>query len=780
MCVSNILYGIKFMHTYSEHCVAVWDFEHEKLQKLSHGEGASSLAWLPDSAHLLVAGTSMGWIRLYDTRAGGNQAAVISFIAHPAPRPRKVRGIRCSPFHHSTMATFSDGAGDAVRLWDLRRHPPTNSKQSMTQIFTVVPNITSGNSANNNAVVQDVCWSPARPHILATAVTGQRSVSFYSTAQHSAGDDCSTSVPIFQVATPEPPRSLSWRGLDARNLETFNQLGSVFDWPAPSSAAGQNWDLFAKSDDSALHCIPKAFFNPEILHAEHDVGRSNYSPSPFNSLLAASGSGVVEIEVRDRCALAVSTAGDFAAGFGETLLLSSGSSSSRALQYPHSLLEDSVRGCLTSTAAVMQYRAALGYSIDEGRNLEVLQGELDHVYTCIHEQSAHPTAFTAGTTQFELCARLAQVAAIILEVYKVYVWADRFEALTNQTNLSLGNCGVLDIMLNETKVTDAQQNYRCLYHSTLGADVYLSKSRFLVKKICGWIDILGVERGETLHLATSASGNNISTYKTGSGSNGDLTQMRALQQKATTTAADDEDDHGLLEVIVSECLDGFERSAAMALWHGDVGLAVHVLRKAMEKYEQEARDRKDAFEIAASEGAAPRVAIPKTLSATAESRCTSPMGQGRFARVNSTSSNRFSDRADGDFRDCPGENDEEDEDDEGFTPVPRDYRSSEAFDGRDEEDEVDVDWDAPLTAEYMTLVSLVGMCLAGYNHAASNNSSKFSASFGGRTTAPSAWAGMCKHVLSQLQQSRRRGTSYLSACCIFLLANIISFITAIG
>jgi len=48
---------------------------------------------------MLAVGTSMGWVRVFDTREDPKKAAQISLMAHPASRPRKVKGIRPDPFN---------------------------------------------------------------------------------------------------------------------------------------------------------------------------------------------------------------------------------------------------------------------------------------------------------------------------------------------------------------------------------------------------------------------------------------------------------------------------------------------------------------------------------------------------------------------------------------------------------------------------------------------------------------------------------------------------------
>mmetsp|Transcript_12012 Transcript_12012/g.26739 ORF Transcript_12012/g.26739 Transcript_12012/m.26739 type:complete len:425 (-) Transcript_12012:829-2103(-) len=195
-----------FENVKSEFCAVIWDFEHEYFVQSSFGEAACSLGWLPMHAFLFAVGTSMGWVKVYDTRISNQQGAASSALTHPAPRPRKVKGIRPDPHQPHVFATFSDFPGDAVKVWDVRRMATPVGKGAAPALCSVHP--------GTPEAVMDVAWCPSRPHVLGV-VTSAQHVSFFSTL----GASSSTRLAVMQV--PSLVRSLSWQGTEARYRQTL-------------------------------------------------------------------------------------------------------------------------------------------------------------------------------------------------------------------------------------------------------------------------------------------------------------------------------------------------------------------------------------------------------------------------------------------------------------------------------------------------------------------------------------------------------------------------------
>jgi hypothetical protein len=186
--------GFEKARNQGEFCVAVFDIEHggKVVFRPSSEEPTASLAWLPHDPHIVAVGTSISWIRIYDTRvsagtvvmtmnqtsgmSGSNAmssvgsasstvgtagtiigstappvattADIMSILAHPATRPRKVKGIRPDALQQHVIASYSDSPGEPIKIWDLRKGAVAKPKLMVIQ--------------SQMAAVVDVAWSPRR------------------------------------------------------------------------------------------------------------------------------------------------------------------------------------------------------------------------------------------------------------------------------------------------------------------------------------------------------------------------------------------------------------------------------------------------------------------------------------------------------------------------------------------------------------------------------------------------------------------------------------------
>lgn len=145
------IFSILLFNSQGEFCAVVWDVESggqgqgKVLFRPLSEEPTASICWL--DAHVLVVGTSISWVRMYDIRVnnthvqgsggsgtggqtsqtgtgagmgptgGGQGGEIMSIMAHAATRPRKVKGIRCDQMQQHVIATFSDSAGEPVKIW---------------------------------------------------------------------------------------------------------------------------------------------------------------------------------------------------------------------------------------------------------------------------------------------------------------------------------------------------------------------------------------------------------------------------------------------------------------------------------------------------------------------------------------------------------------------------------------------------------------------------------------------------------------------------------------
>jgi WD repeat-containing protein mio len=81
------------------------------LQQHAPTEIVSAVSFLPNSTHLLLAGISYRWLRLFDLRSPTPSTTNVA---------SKVHGISTDPFDPHRIACFGDGA---VTVWDARRLP---------------------------------------------------------------------------------------------------------------------------------------------------------------------------------------------------------------------------------------------------------------------------------------------------------------------------------------------------------------------------------------------------------------------------------------------------------------------------------------------------------------------------------------------------------------------------------------------------------------------------------------------------------------------------------
>ena len=122
------------------------------LQTHSQNESVHSLAWLPQSSHLLVAGLSQRLLRLFDLRSPAPA------VAHAQGR---VYALSPDPFEPHHLAAAGDGI---VTVWDSRKLP------TPLLIFSERDALADGTVIPSSGVrrVTDLAFSPVRRGVLAT------------------------------------------------------------------------------------------------------------------------------------------------------------------------------------------------------------------------------------------------------------------------------------------------------------------------------------------------------------------------------------------------------------------------------------------------------------------------------------------------------------------------------------------------------------------------------------------------------------------------------------
>ncbi|KAL5528601.1 hypothetical protein ACEPAF_7737 [Sanghuangporus sanghuang] len=147
------------------------------VQQYAMAEVVSSLAFLPDSPNLLVAGISNLWLRLFDLRDHKSM--------HVAQAPAaKVNGIATDLFDKNRIACFGEGS---VTVWDTRR------LVSPFLTFSLKDAAADGARYSSNDSFTNVEFSPVRRGLLATLTRDAQNVRFWDIQQTPLSDTSRTS-----------------------------------------------------------------------------------------------------------------------------------------------------------------------------------------------------------------------------------------------------------------------------------------------------------------------------------------------------------------------------------------------------------------------------------------------------------------------------------------------------------------------------------------------------------------------------------------------------------
>lgn len=157
------------------------------LQAHAPNESVHSLAWLPQSNHLLAAGLSQRVLRLFDLRSSAPVAASAS---------GRVYALSTDPFEPHHLAATGDGV---VTLWDVRKLPV----QLLT--FSERDALADGTRTQNGGVrrVSDLEFSSVRRGLLATLGQDASYVRFWNVIKTESFDVPPTPYASDMTRTPK-------------------------------------------------------------------------------------------------------------------------------------------------------------------------------------------------------------------------------------------------------------------------------------------------------------------------------------------------------------------------------------------------------------------------------------------------------------------------------------------------------------------------------------------------------------------------------------------------
>lgn len=129
------------------------------VHELANSEATVALAWCPGMPSCLLTGTGFKWLRLYDLRTNGMNP--ISIVAHT----KGVRGVVFDSHREHLVATYSDAANGAAKIWDIRKLDAT-----MGPVASIQP---------TSKYISEIGWSPVMPGVLMTASSEESWVSLW-------------------------------------------------------------------------------------------------------------------------------------------------------------------------------------------------------------------------------------------------------------------------------------------------------------------------------------------------------------------------------------------------------------------------------------------------------------------------------------------------------------------------------------------------------------------------------------------------------------------------
>lgn len=550
-----------------------------KLSKLKITDSCTSVSWLPNHESVLLAGTHNGWLKIFDVRAGSSPC--LTAHAHPFHKPRKVKGVRPNFFESSIVATFSDGQGDVVKVWDLRQ--VDKSKKTLSACYQINPHLANFPYTLNNSskvgVVNDCSWSPIRTFSLAVSTSINPTISLFhcdmnkfdnSFEVNSNGHYATTNQPVNIVDAVDVVKSLSW--CCASKLEpsrTFIDFGlsHVQDVPAITEPFFLSKSSTIDNQDQSLDK------GRSIFDFQFDTKHNN------NRLLAATINGLFDTDFRENSPFSLQ---------GNIVLQSLSTSvvvRNNVLKLSNEYSDMKIINYLEDTALVQKHRASAGYSMDASINLDVLIDELDMVFKSLLRYNHD------GRSEVVKC---------IFDLYKVWQWIDRYEVSNNLSRVSLRDCGVAKLFEdteNSNSGTALQGASTAAIHAATGAIHHYSIRRKIIKELCGWVDIPIQYQSSTSQLSSYGSEKSLSDDEDEPGNfteddgvyfeDDDMDETNISGGKKYQRNEDELyfEQKELLNILIEECLhDSFERAAVIALWHGELDLAVQILYNAIEEY----------------------------------------------------------------------------------------------------------------------------------------------------------------------------------------------------
>ena len=623
------------------------------------------------------------------------------------------------------------------------------------------------------------------------ATNQSRNINFYSTIRPVT--ELVSRTPFHTITLADPVKSLTWK------TGSGSRLGS-------GATGGQTQAL---NLETVVNCSNTSTSNNKRNNIEMNSKDADFLRS--NRLLVATTTGFADMDVIESVGLAQGARGCVAVGAGKDM----------------DIVNTNSWGLSTwsDMETLMGTRCTAGYSIDAGKNLQVLSEEMDALMASgirelrpqaltspatvlteigigsLDSLSIAPAAADKISVQPESSESTSQKDSVdsaffvptssssfipsdtrrllrqvqLFGLTRLWAWVDRVESLSNE-NMSVSSCGVINLLTSSTQST------ACSMHAELGVMVYFSVNRNLAKELCGWtrmeldrtvelqqpglhVTTLPITKAKVLERTksrtTSSDYSHDSLVIGGNKSQGSVDDegddsasdkgqkggslrgsRRRSGRNSLSSSSVGFDPLSELEEMVAECeeTDCFERAAAVALFHGNLTLAVTILQK----------------HIPVSDGN--RKSVGSSGAALGYDRSgDSPLPSNQ---VKGTKENPS-------IADIAGNS--------GDALTVANVDVANVTEGEEASNVITSNSTVALQssnalrsdAQYSQLISLTAMCIAGF----CNNSSVKSSVSIALSPQQEMWASMCRHVVAQLElQAEIENDHRISSCCYLAAA----------
>jgi hypothetical protein len=521
-----------------EYCCFLWDIVDTKkttmpLSKFAYNSPVASLAWMMDGQTLAVGGQQRT-IQLYDLRMltdDNNKLPPLSAHAHESG----VHGIEVHPFRPNLMATFCRAVGEPVKLFDIRRMDSVVSEIRLTR-NDINTSGTAGSSTSNTSM--GTMSMQRKEQMKAEAIQW---------SMHESG--------MLSVATGESVQEYDTNSGSRPNLVRVNRVSRAGKTIRAIALYRGKERRAAQPNDGSIVPIDGDSSNSNAMivqerkedevnindDSQKDCNRSDRLLSllyPQRMLAVLEDQTIVDMAKDTNAPLAISRRdGRLVHALGPHLFMgksSEGPSAMEKIVMKKNGIEmqqddEDISATMMRRARCLQKNP---YSMDPELNIKLMSREIESDEDIDGYRSS-------------LLPKYSNYALL-----RLWSWIERVESLSFQevedTNEDLRmakgllNTGIIQILGMDTQNYDGNDTVdeQTLFSETFACNIYDGPTRRVALSLCGWAGKF------------------------------DLT------------------------IVMAECeaFGEHERSAALAVWHEDVGAAVEALQRASESIRLQSRE----------------------------------------------------------------------------------------------------------------------------------------------------------------------------------------------